>query len=166
MKHLSILLLLFLFAENSFAQKNLDQLLQAYNSYSIPYISVQELRMFQLNDTVIILDAREPDEFAVSHIKTALNVGYNDFHSEEKQLQKLNKNIPIVVYCSVGIRSEKIGEKLKKIGFTNVKNLYGGIFEWKYKGYPVIDPAGKNTENIHVFSKHWSSYLNAGNPVY
>jgi rhodanese-related sulfurtransferase len=166
MKQYSILILFFIIANSSFAQKSLDGLLQTYNTRSIPYISVEELRMFQLNDTVTIMDAREPEEYAVSNIKTAINVGYNDFTSEEKELQKLNKNSLIVVYCSVGIRSEKIGEKLKKAGFTNVKNLYGGIFEWKHKGYPVIDSTGKNTENIHVFSKHWSKYLNVGNPVY
>ena len=146
MKQFSLLILLFLMAKISFAQKNVDELLEAYNTRSVPYISVEELRMFQMNDAVTVLDAREPEEFAVSHIKSAINVGYNDFTSEEKQLQNLNKNIPVVVYCSVGIRSEKIGEKLKKAGFTKVKNLYGGIFEWKNKGYPVFDSAGKETE--------------------
>lgn len=166
MKQFSLLTLLFLMATSSIAQKNVDELLEAYNTRSVPYMSVEELRMFQMNDAVTILDAREPEEFAVSHIKSAINVGYNDFTSEEKQLQNLNKNIPVVVYCSVGIRSEKIGEKLKKAGFTKVKNLYGGIFEWKNKGYPVFDSAGKETENVHAFSKHWSQYLNAGKPVY
>lgn len=47
-----------------------------------------------------------------------------------------------------------------------MKNLYGGIFEWKNKEYPVIDSTGRETENVHTFSKMWSKYLNAGNPVY
>ena len=166
MKHKAIIFLLLFIAANGFAQKNLDELLQKFNTQSIPYISVEELRMFQMNGTVTILDAREPEEFKISHIVSAKNVGFNDFSSEEKQLQKLNKNIPVVVYCSLGIRSEEIGEKLKKAGFTNVKNLYGGIFEWKNKGYPVIDSTGKETENVHAFSKHWSKYLHAGTPVY
>lgn len=160
------LLVLLLFTNFAMGQKSLDKLLKQYNTQSIPYISVEELRMFQMNDTVIILDAREAEEFKVSHLKAAINVGFNNFSSEEKQLQTLNKNNLVVVYCSVGIRSEEIGEKLKKAGFTDVKNLYGGIFEWKNKGYPVIDSAGKETENIHVFSKHWSKYLQAGNPIY
>ncbi len=166
MKQFSLLSILLLMAMCSFAQKNVDKLLEAYNNRSVPYLSVEELRMFQTSGSLIILDAREPEEFAVSHIKSAINVGYNHFNSEEKQFQNLSKNKPIVVYCSVGIRSEKIGEKLKKAGFTNIKNLYGGIFEWKNKGFPVYDSAGKETENIHAFSEHWSHYLNAGNPVY
>ncbi len=148
------------------AQKPLDELLENNNTRSISYISVEELRMFQTNDSVTILDAREPEEFTVSHLEFATNVGYNEFNIEAKQLQKFNKNIPVVVYCSLGIRSEKIAEKLKKAGFKDVKNLYGGIFEWKNKGFPVIDSKGKETENVHAFSKHWSKYLHAGNPIF
>lgn len=161
-----IFFFLFLITAHSFAQKNLDDLLQTYNTRSIPYISVEELRMLQMNDTVTILDAREPAEFQVSHIESAINIGYNNFFSEEKKIQKLNKYIPIVVYCSLGIRSEQIGEKLKKAGFTDVKNLYGGIFEWKNKDFPVIDSNGNETEKVHTFSKMWSKYLHAGNPIY
>ncbi|WGF93033.1 rhodanese-like domain-containing protein [Aequorivita marisscotiae] len=164
-KFLPFLLLVFVFGL-SFAQKPLDELLDQYNSQSISYISVEELRMLQLNDTVLILDAREPEEFQTSHINTSIHVGFNNFSMEEKQLQKLDKNLPVVVYCSVGIRSEKIGEKLKKAGFTNIKNLYGGIFAWKNKGYPVVDSTGNETENVHAFSKHWSKYLHGGNPMY
>jgi rhodanese-related sulfurtransferase len=164
-KNFLLFFILFVTA-NSFAQKSLDKLLETHNSQSIPYISVTELRMLQLNGNVAILDAREPEEFKVSHINGAQNVGYNDFSPEEKSVQKLKKSEPVIVYCSVGIRSEKIGEKLKKAGFTNVRNLYGGIFEWKNKGFPVIDSTGKKTDNIHIYGKMWGQYLSAGNPVY
>ncbi len=166
MKQKLIYIFLFFLTVNSFAQKDLDQLLQTYNTLSIPYISVEELRMLQMNDTIIILDAREPNEFEVSHISTAKNIGYNNFSAEEKQLQNLKKDSQIIIYCSVGIRSERIGGKLKKAGFTNVQNLYGGIFEWKNKKYPVVDDSEIETENIHTFSKMWSIYLQAGNPIY
>ncbi len=148
------------------AQKDLEALLKTYNMGSIPYLSVEETRMQQLTDSSVILDAREPEEFSISHIKTAINVGFKDFSSEANKLQNLNKNAPIIIYCSVGIRSEKIGEKLKKIGFANVKNLYGGIFEWKNKGYPVVDSTNTETENVHVFSKVWSKWLHKGNSIY
>lgn len=160
------LLFLVLFANYAAGQKTIDELLLHYNTRSIPYLSVDELRMYQMNDTVVILDTREPEEFNVSHLNSAINVGYNEFSSEDEKLQKINKNAQIIVYCSVGIRSETIGDKLKKAGFKNVKNLYGGIFEWKNKGYPVIDTTGIETEKVHAFSKHWSKYLQAGKPIY
>lgn len=163
----SIGFLFVLFSVNfALGQSSMDTLLKTYNSQSVPYISVEELRMFQINDSVVILDAREENEFKVSHLVSSINVGFNTFSSDETEIEKLSKNTNIVVYCSVGIRSEKIAEKLKKEGFSNVKNLYGGIFAWKNKGYPIIDSTGSETENVHTFSKVWSKYLIAGNPVY
>jgi predicted sulfurtransferase len=70
------------------------------------------------------------------------------------------------VYCSLGIRSETVADKLKKAGYTNVYNLYGGVFEWKNKGFPIVDSDGKETENIHVFSEAWEKWLLKGTKVY
>ncbi len=145
---------------------SLQKLLDRYNSHSIPYISVEELRMYQITNQLVILDAREKVEFDVSHIPSAKYVGFTNFSSDDKELQKLNKNSELIVYCSVGIRSEKIGEKLRRMGFKNVKNLYGGIFEWKNKGFEVVDSTAYSTENIHAYSKQWSIWLHSGNPVY
>ncbi len=151
---------------SSFSQKTLEDLLDKYNKESIPYISVDDLHKAQLNDSLVILDAREQDEFDVSHIATAKNVGYDYFSSEKISKEITDKNTAIVVYCSIGIRSEDIGEKLEKAGFTNVKNLYGGIFEWKNKGYPVLNTDGKETERVHTYSKQWSKWLHKGVKVY
>ena len=71
MKTLFTFLVCLFFSGVMVGQKPLDELLKQYNSHSVPYISVDELRMFQMNDTVTILDAREPEEFKVSHIKVS-----------------------------------------------------------------------------------------------
>ena len=145
---------------------SLQKLLDRYNNHSIPYISAEELGMFQNTKQLIILDAREKVEFDVSHIPSAIYIGSKDFSSDDKELQKLNKNTELIVYCSLGIRSEKIAEKLEQMGFHNVKNLYGGIFEWKNKGFQVVDSTGNKTENVHAYSKQWSKWLHSGKPVY
>jgi len=162
---ISSLLLLFAIS-TSVAQKSLDQLLNQYNTRSIPYISVAELKMRMTNGEIVVLDAREYEEFQVSHLPSAKYVGYNSFSSEEILTSITNKDQPIVVYCSLGIRSEVIGEKLKKAGYTNVKNLYGGIFEWKNKDFPVLDMDGNESEDVHACSKLWSKWLTKGNKVY
>lgn len=160
-------LLLFLFKFGLMnAQESLDKLLSKYNSHSTPYISVEELKMQNANEKVFILDAREVEEFKVSHLKNSIYVGYNNFSAEKVTSKILDNNAPIVVYCSLGIRSETISEKLKDAGYTNVKNLYGGIFEWKNKGYSVYDSTNTETQKIHAFSKHWAKYLNKGEKVY
>lgn len=149
-----------------FSQKTLDELLQLYNTRSIPYISVEELYMLRENTDVVILDTREPEEFKVSHLIDSKFVGFNTFSSEAVLLDIKDKNTPIIVYCSLGIRSEVIGEKLEKAGYTNIKNLYGGIFEWKNKAYPIIDSTNIETEKVHTFSKRWSKWLNKGIKIY
>ena len=54
----------------------------------------------------------------------------------------------------------------KKAGYKDVKNLYGGICEWKNKEYKVIDSTQQKTNNIHTYSKQWSRWLLNGNPIY
>ncbi|NND63280.1 MAG: rhodanese-like domain-containing protein [Flavobacteriaceae bacterium] len=166
MKYLIPLLLVFLVVEAGFSQRTVDDVLRQYNSGSVPYISVEELRMNQLNDKVMILDAREMTEYQVSTIPDAKFVGYNDFSVKKISEEIKDKDTPIVVFCSLGIRSETIGEKLKKAGFKQVKNLYGGIIEWKNNGYPVFTPEGTETDEIHTFSKYWGQWLTKGVKVY
>lgn len=163
MKHLSILFLLI--SSSITGQNKLDKLLNKWNTRSVPYISVETLAMPKTN--AVLLDAREEDEFEVSHIKDALFVGYNDFKLKET-LEKLpkNKDAKIVVYCSLGIRSETVAHKLIQEGYTNVYNLYGGIFEWKNNNFKIIDTLGNETEKVHTFSKNWSKWLTKGEKVY
>ena len=106
---------------------------------------------------VIFLDAREKAEYDVSHIKGALFVGYNNF--ELSNLPNLEKFTTIVVYCSVGYRSGVIGKKLRKLGFTSVFNLYGGLFDWVNNGNPVYSKSKKVTK-VHPYNSKWGKWLN------
>ncbi len=77
-----------------------------------------------------------------------------------------DKNELIVVYCSIGLRSAKIAQQLKDEGYTNVFNLYGGIFEWKNNNFLVFDLNGQKTEKVHVYNKYWSKWLIKGEKVF
>lgn len=125
--------------------------------FSIPLMSVEELK--SNTQKLLIFDARERDEFEVSHIPGAEFVGYN--HFDIQTYSKLSKDTPIVVYCSIGYRSEKIGERLKEKGFTKVYNLYGSIFEWANRGYPLIDEKGRDVREVHTYNKDWSRWVDA-----
>jgi rhodanese-related sulfurtransferase len=141
--------------------KAYSTLLNTLLSHSVQEISVQEASV--LVENTIFLDAREPHEYGVSHIENALPVGYDDF--EISSLTNVEKNSPIIVYCSVGYRSEKVAEKLIEHGYTNVSNLYGGIFEWKNQGFEVVDK-NSSTERVHAFNKAWGIWLKKGEKVY
>ncbi len=128
---------------------------------AVPFVSVAQLRQ---QPAPVLLDTREAPEFAVSHLRGARLVGYDMFSLAA--VQGLPHNAPIVVYCSVGLRSERIGAQLKRAGFINVRNLYGGIFEWVNEGQPVVTAANQPTNRVHAYSPTWGIWLQRGQRVY
>jgi rhodanese-related sulfurtransferase len=145
------------------AQSSIPQVLKKMNKQSVPYIKVEELKN---KSKLVFLDAREPKEFNVSHIKNAIPVGFDNFKIQNVTSTIKDKNAILIVYCSVGVRSEKIGEKLLKSGYKNVYNLYGGIFEYKNTGGKVVNNQNKETDSVHAFNKEWSVHLTKGIKVY
>ena len=115
-------------------------------------------------DNYTFLDSRQEKEFNVSHIKNSIYVGDKDFSIDK--LSQIPQNANIVVYCSVGIRSDKIAKEIIDAGYSNVHNMVGGIFEWINKGNPVFDYTGKPTQNIHGYSKIWGTFVNSSHKVY
>ncbi|MGI9548031.1 MAG: rhodanese-like domain-containing protein, partial [Flavobacteriaceae bacterium] len=115
-------------------ESTIEGALKKYNRGTVQYISVDELAA---NSQFLILDTREKYEYDVSHLPGAQWVGYKSFSLDRMKTALSRMDTSIVVYCSVGVRSENIGEKFLDMGYTEVNNLYGGIFEWKNKGYIV-----------------------------
>ena len=112
----------------------------------------------------LFLDAREQKEYNVSHLPNAKFVGYDKF--SRASLNDIPKDRPLVIYCSIGKRSEDITRKLKKAGYTNIYNLYGGIFEWVNTGNTVYDLQNKPTDKVHAYGKFWGKFLDKGTKVY
>lgn len=162
-RFLLFILVSFIFSTVVFGQKKLDKTLRKLNTESVPYAYVSELDSIE---NLTILDTREKAEFDVSHIKESVWVGYEKFALEAVLESFPDKNEPILVYCSIGVRSEDIGEKLQNAGYTNVKNLYGGIFEWKNQGLAVYNKAKVETDSVHAFDKFWGKLLHEGIKVY
>jgi rhodanese-related sulfurtransferase len=159
---MSVLLMSSVVAQSKVKSGSYNTLLKTLLKHTVPEISVDSLA--RIKNTTILLDAREPEEFKVSHMKNAIYVGYNDFNLDA--VKGISKESPVVVYCSVGYRSEKVSEKLKAAGFKNVANLYGGIFEWKNQEHDVVDENGAVTENVHAYNKVWGAWLKKGKKVY
>ena len=137
-----------------------QKMLNALLDHSVPECSPREA---EKTPHVLFLDAREDKEYKVSHLTGALPVGYDHFSLEG--LQDIPKDTPVVVYCSVGYRSEKVTEKLLAAGYTNVRNMVGGIFEWVNEGKPVVNDKGP-TQQVHAYNKKWGVWLQKGEKVY
>jgi len=142
-------------------EKAYDVMLQGMLSHSVAEVKVEEVDTTQ---DVIWLDAREKKEYAVSKIKNAVWVGYDDF--DMSRVANIGKEQEVIVYCSIGYRSEKVAERLKNAGYKNVKNLYGGIFSWVNKDRKVYDSLEVETEKVHAYGRMWGIWLDKGEKVY
>ncbi len=136
--------------------KSLKAVLNTLLSDDVPKISVANAAA---KKEVIFLDAREEEEFAVSHLPAAHFVGYKNFSIDS--LTSIPKDKDIIIYCSVGKRSDGIAKKLIAGGYSRVHNLFGGIFEWANQGKPVYRD-GKRTKQVHAYNKFWGQWLEAG----
>lgn len=133
-------------------------------SYKVDTVGSDGLADLDEASTPVFLDAREQTEFEVSHIPGAKYVGYKSFAIET--LDAFDRNTEIVVYCSVGKRSEEVALQLKDAGFTRVKNLWGGIFDWTNRGYPVVDMNGHPIDAVHPYNAVWGVWINKCEKTY
>ena len=131
-----------------------DKKIKSYLDFSVPIISVDSL--YHNFDNYVLLDAREWEEYNMSHLPGARYIGYNK--PNLSVVKELDESKDVVLYCSIGYRSEVIARKLKDQGF-NVLNLYGSIFEWVNRGYPLQDANSNDTKNIHGYNKSWSKWV-------
>jgi rhodanese-related sulfurtransferase len=104
----------------------------------------------------VFLDARSEVEYAVSHIPGALYVGFSN--PDFTVIEGVGLDIPLIVYCTVGYRSERIAKDLRRRGFMRVHNLYGSLYAWKLAGYILVDALGRPTDKLHTYNRQWSRY--------
>jgi rhodanese-related sulfurtransferase len=87
--------------------------------------------------TPLVLDVREKSEWDTERIAGAIHVPIREL---PKALDRLpdSRGAPIVVYCAVGLRGAMATTVLRMWGYTNVRNLRGGLNGWKAANLPVV----------------------------
>lgn len=161
--YMHLLLLMTILPFLSFGQSagiNLEfkKTIDSYLSGKVDYMTVDELKqILARSEEIIILDTREIEEFNVSRIPGAVFMGYKNWN--KALINEIDHNKKVVLYCSIGYRSEKIGKKLKSAGFKHVYNLYGSIFAWVNAGYEVHDIQGIPTPFVHGYNRSWSKWI-------
>jgi rhodanese-related sulfurtransferase len=90
------------------------------------------------NLDILLLDVREPEEFASGYLRKEKHLtiprGKLEFVAIKKILEKYGQDVEIITYCYKGPRGLLAAEQLKKMGFTNVRNLEGGLLNWFQSG--------------------------------
>ena len=84
----------------------------------------------------VILDVREPAEFAAAHVRDAKNIPLGELAGRIGELEK-SKARTIIVVCQKGARSASAAKALEKAGFEDVVCLDGGLAAWQTLGLPT-----------------------------
>jgi rhodanese-related sulfurtransferase len=83
----------------------------------------------------VLIDVREPAEFASGHAAGARNVPLSALDGAKGL--PTNKAVPLVVMCATGARSSRAAAQLRKAGYRNVHNLAGGNAAWREASLPI-----------------------------
>ena len=88
------------------------------------------------SENVQLIDVRTPKEYKEGHIKNAENIDFYDTNFYT-QMNMLNKDKPLYIYCRSGGRSGKAATKLSEAGFSLVYDLKDGFLGWEIAGLPI-----------------------------
>ncbi|WP_298137636.1 rhodanese-like domain-containing protein [Acidiferrobacter sp.] len=86
--------------------------------------------------SAVVIDVREPQEFTSGHIARAINIPLGQVAARTQELKKY-KERPVILCCASGARSARAASALRKAGFTDVRNLSGGLAAWRDANLPV-----------------------------
>ncbi|MBE9171229.1 rhodanese-like domain-containing protein [Pleurocapsales cyanobacterium LEGE 06147] len=123
----------------------------------VQHLSTQDLAAWLQQDDIrqpLLLDVRSEEEYAVSHLPNAMLTPNNLEHLVARH----DFATPIVTYCSIGYRSAAIARRLKTMGYKNVFNLSGSIFEWFNEGRPVYQ-GKQEVKTVHPYNRFWQFLL-------
>ena len=98
-------------------------------------ITWRELRDID-KSTITLIDVRTPVEFATGTIDGAINIPLDDMR---RQLDRIPRDKPIVLFCGVGLRGYLASNILKQRGFKDVRNLSGGIKTYRAATAKIAD---------------------------
>lgn len=91
-------------------------------------ISTSELKLELTKKGKQFIDVRTPQEFRGNHIRNFKNIPLFEL---QKRAQELSKEEEVIVICQSGMRSSKASKTLKKLGFTQITNVKGGMSAWR-----------------------------------
>jgi rhodanese-related sulfurtransferase len=87
-------------------------------------------------EKAVVIDVNEPEEFALGHVNNAKNVPFGQLE-DKLASQVKNKELPLILVCASGARSNRAVAVAKKLGFINAQALAGGLKSWKEANLPL-----------------------------
>jgi rhodanese-related sulfurtransferase len=103
---------------------------------------------------LVVIDCRDPRQFAFSHIPGAVNC-----RSVDDVRRVAAPGDPVVAYCVIGYRSSMLTQKLQRAGFTDVSSLKGAILRWANEDRPLENSDGQGMTKVDPWLKAWAKHL-------
>ena len=97
----------------------------------IEKISAREAHDMMTSNETVILDVRQPEEYAAGHIVNARLLPLDTITNETATAVAPDKSAPVLVYCRSGVRSAQAAQKLATLGYEHIYD-FGGILDWPY----------------------------------
>ena len=145
MKKFLIATIVALFASGAFAQPAQNAATEAMAAFiaeasQAGWLQIGPVDAFDFIEQVepFVLDVRRQEEFDAGHIEGAYLIPIAELDGRISELPQ-NLDAPMIVYCAVGIRGNFGLTYLKFLGYTNVRNIRGGMGAWNAEGLPTIE---------------------------
>ncbi len=101
-----------------------------------PWVDASKATQLINREDALVVDVRDPGEYGTGHILGAKNWPLDHIGERGGEAAK-RKDKPVIVYCDTGDRTPKAAAALRKLGFTRVVSLSGGLPAWQQAGLPV-----------------------------
>src|SRR6188472_1899612 len=102
---------------------------------------------------VVLVDTREPHEYAEAHLENGRLVPPG-LLGDEIAASAPDKSARTIIYCRSGNRSYKAAEQMERLGYQDVASMAGGILAWQEQGLPVVAASGMTAEQRDRYSRH------------
>jgi len=140
--------------KTSIMVKSLKEWLMIEANREASEISVEETHQFLQNgDRIVLLDIREEEERTLGYIKGDIFIPMDELDEKAETLLP-EKDVPVIIYCAVGIRSLAAAMFLKKMGYTNVFSMAKGIEGWEAAGYEVVTDSELTRNQLTRYSRN------------
>ncbi len=104
----------------------------------IQEISIDELNLLVPEQSPILVDVREDEEWEKAHAIGAIHLSRGTIEQKIEEVIP-DPETPIICYCGGGNRSALVAESLQKLGYTQIRSLVGGFKAWQEAGLPTTD---------------------------
>ena len=117
-------------------------------------IPIEETHRFiQNGDRIVLIDVREEEERTLGYINGDIFISMDELDEKAESLLP-EKDVPIIIYCAVGIRSLAAAKFLKKMGYTNVFSMAKGIEGWEEAGLEVVTDSELTPDQLTRYSRN------------